>query len=94
MRKMLLSAAALLLCAAPAAAQQALTPSQPAPVVAPAAQPAPTPEAALNPTPDHVRALVRAQEARHADQSPIGSKDWWYLVAAIAIGVIIAAVLL
>ena len=26
--------------------------------------------------------------------APLGSRDWWYLVAAIAVGVIIAAILL
>jgi hypothetical protein len=95
MRKLLVSAGALLLCAAPLRAQQAITPTETPVAAAPAEAVAPPPAAALNPTPEHVKQLVREQEQRHnGGQAPIGSKDWWYLVAAIAIGVIIAAVLL
>ena len=94
MRKMLITAAALLLCAAPAAAQQAAVapePAQPAQAAGPQAPRAP----ALFPTTDEVRQQVRANESRLGrEQAPIGNRDWWYLVAAIAIGVIIAAVLL
>jgi len=102
MRKMLIPVAALLLCAAPAAAQQAIAPAvEPAAV---AAQPAPAPAQAekqqaprapaLYPTTDEVRQQVRANEERLGhQQAPIGTKDWWYLVAAVAIGVIIAVLL-
>ena len=44
--------------------------------------------------PGHFEA-VRANESRLAQENaPIGNRDWWYLVAAIAVGVIIAALLL
>jgi hypothetical protein len=96
MRKMLVPVAALLLCAAPAAAQQAVAPSEPAtpaPVQAEERQAPRTP--ALYPSTDEVRQQVRANEERLGrEQAPIGNRDWWYLVAAIAVGVIIAAVLL
>ena len=93
MRKMLIPVAALVLCAAPLRAQQAATQPEPAPAAQ--AEEQPTPKAALYPTTDEVRQQVRANEARLGpQQAPLGSKDWWYLVAAIAIGVIIAAVLL
>jgi curli biogenesis system outer membrane secretion channel CsgG len=94
MRKVLIPVAALLLCAAPAAAQQVAAAPEPAAPAQAAEQQAPrTP--ALYPTTDEVRQQVRANEQRLGhQQAPIGTKDWWYLVAAIAIGVIIAAVLL
>jgi Skp family chaperone for outer membrane proteins len=94
MRKMLIAVAALVLCAAPAAAQQAAAPEPaPAPVQAEAQQAPRAP--ALYPTTDEVRQQVRANESRLGhDATPIGNRDWWYLVAAIAVGVILAAVLL
>lgn len=95
MRKMLIPVAALLLCAAPAAAQ-AVAPNEtatPAPVQAEEQQAPRAP--ALYPSTDEVRQQVRANESRLGrDQAPIGARDWWYLVAAIAVGVIVAAVLL
>ena len=96
MRKMLIAAAALVLCAAPAAAQQAAVAPEPATPAPAQADVQPAPRApALYPTTDEVRQQVRANEQRLGhDQSPVGTKDWWYLVAAIAVGVIIAAVLL
>ena len=93
MRKVLITAAALLFCAAPAAAQQTLTQAEQQ--AAPAREAAATPEPSLFPTTDQVKQDVRANEERIGQtQAPLGSKDWWYLVAAIAIGVIIAAVVL
>ncbi len=93
MRKMLIPVAALLLCAVPATAQQAVQP-EPAPATQPVEQPAPR-TAALYPTTDEVKEQVRANESRLAEEkAPIGNRDWWYLVAAIAVGVIIAALLL
>ena len=50
--------------------------------------------ASLYPTTDEVRRQVSTVEARRNATSPMGSRDWWYLVAAIAVGVIIAAILL
>jgi hypothetical protein len=93
MRKVLYTAAALLLCAAPLRAQQALAHTDAAPVAAATEQQAArTPS--LYPTTDEVRRQVSAAEAARHDAAPLGSRDWWYLVAAIAVGVIIAAVLL
>jgi curli biogenesis system outer membrane secretion channel CsgG len=94
MRKVLIPVAALLLCAAPAVAQQAAVQPEPAAAAQAEEQAAPkTP--ALYPTTDEVRQQVRANEARLAEQkAPIGNRDWWYLVAVIAVGVIIAALLL
>ena len=99
MRKMLIPVAALVLCAAPAAAQQSAA-VVPEPVAAAPAAPVQAekqqaPRApALYPTTDEVRQQVRANEERLGhQQAPLGSKDWWYLVAAVAIGVIIAVLL-
>jgi hypothetical protein len=95
MRKVLIPVAALVLCAAPVRAQQALTDAQQPATPAAAETPQPAHAPALYPTTDQVKADVRANEHRlHRDASPIGSKDWWYVVAAVAVGVIIAAVLL
>ena len=94
MRKVLIPVAALLLCAAPARAQQAATQPEPAPATQAEEQPAPK-TAALYPSSDEVRQQVRANESRLArEKAPIGNRDWWYLVAVIAIGVIIAALLI
>lgn len=95
MRKVLIAAAALLFCATPAASQQILARHQAEQEATLAREAASTPERSLFPTTDQVKADVRANEQRLGhDRAPIGSKDWWYLVAAIAIGVIIAAVVL
>lgn len=95
MRKVLIPVAALVLCAAPAAAQQAAVAPEPAvPTEQVEVKQAPAP-AALYPTRDEVRQQVSANESRLGRESaPIGNRDWWYLVAAIAVGVIIAAVVL
>lgn len=96
MRKVLIPAAALVLCAGPAAAQQALAADAATPAEAAAVQVAQpqAPAAALYPTTAHVKAQVEAAEARRRHEAPIGSRDWWALVAAVAIGVLIVAVLL
>jgi uncharacterized lipoprotein YajG len=94
MRKVLIPVAALLLCAAPATAQQGAAATEPAPAAQAEEQTVPK-TAALYPTTDEVRQQVRANESKLAqEKAPIGNRDWWYLVAAIAVGVIIAAVLL
>jgi hypothetical protein len=93
MRKVLIAAGALLFCATPAAAQEKLAQAdqQPAPVREAAA----APEPAFFPTTDQVKQDVRANEDRIGqEQAQIGSKSWWYLVAAVAVGVVIAAVVL
>ena len=92
MRKVLYTAAALLLCAAPVRAQSLAT-TDPAPA-APASEAKAERTPSLFPTTDEVRRHVADAEAKRNAESPLGSRDWWYLVAAIAIGVIIAAILL
>lgn len=93
MKKSLVLAASLMLAASPAAAQQSVSD---APVVtAPAAVTAAAPAASaqLFPTRDEVRLRVAEAESKRA-QAPIGSQGWWYTVAAVALGVIIALLLL
>ncbi len=96
MRKMLVLLGALVLCAAPAAAQ---TSGPAAPAETPAAQveraEQATPTPSLFPTTDEVREQVRAnEENRNASSAAMTQRDFLYLVAAIAIGIIIAAVVL
>ena len=85
------------LCATPAAAQRS-GPSAPLETAsAPVAERAAAPAApSLFPTSDEVRAQVRvneeARESRAA--SAMTQRDWLYLVAAIAVGLIIAVVVL
>ena len=96
MRKMLILAGALALCATPAAAQRS-GPSAPVETASAQAVDRPAPAApALFPTSDEVRAQVRAtEEERGSHQSAaMTQRDWLYLVAAIAVGLIIAAVVL
>ncbi|HEX9936771.1 MAG TPA: hypothetical protein VGB15_06600 [Longimicrobium sp.] len=94
MRKVLIAAGALLFCATPAAAQQeTVAPADQK--AAPAREAAAAPEPAFFPTTDQVKEDVRQNEDRIGqEQAQIGSKSWWYLVAAVAIGVIVAAVVL
>ncbi|HEX2205234.1 MAG TPA: hypothetical protein VHG91_18135 [Longimicrobium sp.] len=102
MRKVLVVCAALLLGAVPAIAQQAtpdggaaaveqVVPAQPAQAEADA-QKAPAPSLAVST--DEVRRNVAAAEEKRSDRAQVGSQSFWYLVAAIAIGIIIAAVVL
>lgn len=90
MKKLLFAAAALVLAATPAAAQQsASAPSQPA-----AQQQAVQPGMpSIFVSPDEVRQKVAANEAA-LGETQIGSQNWWWLVAAVAVGVIIAAFVL
>ena len=96
MRKLLVLCGALVLCAAPAAAQTSgpsaqLESASPAKVERTTEPRTPS----LYPTTDEVRAQVRAnEERRHAKSSAMTQSDFLYLIAAIAIGVIIAAVVL
>jgi hypothetical protein len=93
MRKVLLTAAALVLCAAPVHAQQALSASSAAaPTTVQMAEPTSARTASLYPSTDAVRRDVAVAESKRV--APLGSRDWWYLVAAVAVGVIIAAILL
>jgi hypothetical protein len=86
--------AALVLAAAPAAAQQKQALQEPLPVTpapqieAPAAPVAPT----LTVTREQIDAQLRAED--QVNQAQMNQRDFLYLVAAIAIGIIIAAVVL
>lgn len=96
MRKMLVLLGALVLCAAPAAAQTS-GPAAPAetPAAAEVERTQSTPAPSLFPTTDEVKEQVRASEdTRESRNSAMTQRDFLYLVAAIAIGVIIAAVVL
>lgn len=94
MRKVLIAAGALLFCATPAAAQQE-TLAQADQKAVPVREAAAAPEPTFFPTTDQVKEDVRQNEDRIGqEQAQVGSKSWWYLVAAVAIGVIIAAVVL
>jgi surface antigen len=91
MKKLLAMVAALVLAATPAAAQQG-APAQ--------AQPASPQQSAVQPgmpsiyvSQDEIRQKVSANEAALGN-AQVGSQSWWYLVAAIAVGVVIAALVL
>jgi surface antigen len=89
MKKLLAMAAALVLAATPAAAQQSASAAQPA-----AQQVAVQPGMpSIFVSQDEIRQKVAANEEALSG-AQVGSQSWWYLVAAIAVGVIIAALLL
>ncbi|HEX5725881.1 MAG TPA: hypothetical protein VFX98_10480 [Longimicrobiaceae bacterium] len=107
MRKVLILAAALVLSAGQAAAQQpasnGVNETGKSAVVLPAATlPAAQPGVPAQPAPsfhlsrDEVREQVRVAEQQRAtsDAAQVGSRNWWYLVAAIAVGVIVALLIL
>lgn len=91
MKKALVLAAALALAAAPAAAQESASPT-----AAVQAQSAVT-TAAASPSifvsQDEIRQRVATAEAER-EGAQVGSSNWWYTVAAVALGVIIAFLLL
>ena len=98
MRKLLFALTACVLCAAPLKAQSAPslasapTP-QPTEAVAPEQREAPKPS--LYPSTDEVRQqVVRAERERAQSEKVVPSQDWLYLIAAIVVGVVIAAVVL
>lgn len=91
MKKLLVVAAALALAATPAAAQEAASPvdgvqAQSA-VVSSAASPS------IFVSQDEIRQRVAAAEAER-EGAQVGSSNWWYTVAAVALGVIIALLLI
>jgi uncharacterized lipoprotein YajG len=91
MKKILVLAAALALAAAPAAAQESRSD---APVVqqqSAVASTAPAPSIFVSQ--DEIRQRVAASEAER-EGAQVGSQSWWYTVAAVAVGVIIALLLI
>lgn len=105
MRKSIATAAAVLACAAPLAAQEApdaIGAASPTAAEAPAIPVRPevqVPERAAQPV--LPSAADRWQDARAAEDADrdaaaqqIGSRNWIYLAAAVAVGVIVAAIIL
>ncbi len=96
MKKLLVLAAAALMAAAPAAAQQVESPSD-----QPAVQQVATPQqdAQQSPAPsifvsrEEIQQRVAAMEAAKNGESAQMNQSFWYLVAAIALGVLVALLL-
>ena len=95
MRKLLWTAAILTLCSAPAAAQQIeKSPFAAAQEIAAEVQASSTEAPSLLTTPEQIDATIRAlAEERAQGRQQIGS-NFWYMVAAIALGIIVASLLL
>jgi hypothetical protein len=96
MKKLLIPAVAALIAAAPLSAQQVAqapgpqSPAQQTAVQQPAQETrTPTVHVSLH----EVRQRVAANEERNAN-AQVTSTNWWWLVAAIAVGVIVAAIVL
>lgn len=103
MRKVLWTAAVLALCAAPAAAQQIEKPfvdAAPArevrAVEAPAsrAEPAAAERPSLRVSDQQMDETIRTTEAARGEREQQMGSNFWYTVAAVAIGVIVASLLL
>lgn len=98
MRKLLFALSACVLCAAPLRAQSATLASAPASPAAEAPAAVETREApkpSLYPTTDEVRQqVVKAERERAQGERVVPSQSWLYLVAAIVVGVVIAALVL
>lgn len=91
MNKLLVAAAALLVAAAPATAQQAVeAPGPQQNTQQPAAE---TRTPTVHVTRAEVKQAVQANEER-LNRAQVTSTNWWWLVAAIAVGVIVAAIVL
>ena len=95
MRKVLWTAAVLSLCAAPVAAQQVeKSPFVSAPaaeVVEPRASETSAPS--LRVTPEQLDESVRAAADERGERQQLGT-NFWYTVGAVALGIIIASLLL
>ncbi len=90
MKKLLAAVAALVLAATPAAAQQsASAPAQPVAQQNDVQPGMPS----IFVSQEEIRQKVAANEEALGN-AQVGSQSWWYLVAAIAVGVIIAALIL
>jgi hypothetical protein len=102
MRKVFVPFAALLLCAAPVYAQQGAD-AQPVAVEqaeavqaaeVPAAQPAEARAPSLAVSREEIRQRVAAIEEQRESKDQMGGQGFWWTVAAVAIGVIVALLLI
>jgi curli biogenesis system outer membrane secretion channel CsgG len=91
MKKLLVVAAALALAASPVAAQEAASPVDG--VQAQSAVASGTASPSIFVSQDEIRQRVAAAEAER-EGAQIGSTSWWYTVLAVALGVVIAVLLL
>ena len=91
MKKALVLAAALALAATPAAAQEGRSPAAAVQAQSAVVSNAVTPSIFVSQ--DEIRQRVAAAEAER-EGAQIGSTSWWYTVLAVALGVLIAMLLL
>jgi hypothetical protein len=90
MKKALVLAAALALAATPVAAQESASPTA---AVQQSAVTSTAPAPSIFVSQDEIRQRVAAAEAER-EGAQIGSTSWWYTVLAVALGVLIAMLLL
>lgn len=97
MKKLLVLAAAALLAAAPAAAQQVESPAGDQPAVQQVAAPQEDSREQAAPSVfvsrEQIQQRVAAMEAERNGESAQMNQSFWYLVAAIALGVLVALLL-
>lgn len=97
MKKLLVLAAALLLAAAPAAAQQSPSGDQAAVVEQVATVQQDAQQSPVTPSifvsREEIQRRVAAMEAERNGESAQMNQSFWYLVAAIALGVLVALLL-
>jgi uncharacterized lipoprotein YajG len=91
MKKALVLAAALALAATPAAAQESQSPAASLQAQSAVATTAAAPSIFVSQ--DEIRQRVAVAEAER-EGAQIGSTSWWYTVLAVALGVVIAFLLL
>jgi uncharacterized lipoprotein YajG len=91
MRKALILTAALAMFAGPALAQQSQNLTEQAPVAQTTEAPRPAPS--IHVSTETIRQQVQMAESERTGKEQVGSQSWWYLVAAIAVGVLIAVLL-
>ena len=92
MKKALVFAAALALAATPAAAQQSAVSAVSAQAQSSAVATA-TQAPSIFVSQDEIRQRVAVAEAER-EGAQVGSSNWWYTVAAVALGVVIALLLI
>jgi hypothetical protein len=97
MKKLFVLAAAALLAAAPAAAQQAQSPASDQAVIEQVVTPQADAQSPVAPSifvsREEIQQRVAAMEAAKNGESAQMNQSFWYLVAAIALGVLVALLL-